>query len=440
MSTVGIGLVVLGVMLLFKILISAGRIAFNSVRRVQLKEEAEAGDLAAQRVLLILENSREASAALQLSAILASFAAAAILALFVLPPLVGLLPAALSPAAYTLAAVLVVGVLWYVFSEVVAEFVAQRDTHSVAKRLSGFVRLINIITSPVVWVTTTLRNMSFSGEKAADAHFTEEEIMELVEAGEEEGVIDLQEREMISRVFQLDETVAREIMIPRIDVIALEVNTPLNEARQIIIQEGHSRIPVYTESLDRVEGLLYAKDLLEVWERGETPPSLKPLLRTPVFVPETQSVSDLLQELQNQAVHLAIVVDEYGGTAGLVTIEDIVEEIVGEILDEYDEGEEAAYEQISETEYIFDARIDLDDFERMLDVRVPTEHGEETLGGLIYGRLGKIPDAGESITTEQLEMSVLSVVDKRIKKVRVTLKEPEAQNPSPEEAEPDDAD
>jgi CBS domain containing-hemolysin-like protein len=184
---------------------------------------------------------------------------------------------------------------------------------------------------------------------------TEEEIKTLVDAGEEGGSIEEDEKEMIYSIFDIGDTLAREIMIPRMDVLALDVETPLPAAVDAVISLGHSRIPVYQGNIDNVVGLLYAKDLLRVWkEGGQT--SLRGLLRPACFVPETKKVDDLLAELQQKRIHMAVVVDEYGGVAGLVTLEDIVEEIVGEIRDEYDVNEESLYERVSDAEYIFDAR------------------------------------------------------------------------------------
>jgi CBS domain containing-hemolysin-like protein len=248
--------------------------------------------------------------------------------------------------------------------------------------------------------------------------------MTLVDAGEEEGAIDEDEKEMIYSIFQLDETLAREIMVPRIDMVALEVGTPLVEARRLVIEAGHSRIPIYEGSLDHIKGLLYAKDLLTVWHGGAEELDFAAILRPALFVPESKRVSDLLRELQSAKVHMAVVVDEYGGTAGLVTIEDIVEEIVGEIIDEYDIGEEALLEQLGEDEFIFDARINLDDFNHLLDTKLSDELGD-TLGGFIYGQLGKVPQPGERIETDCLLLEVLNVSDRRIGKVRVKRLAPE---------------
>jgi CBS domain containing-hemolysin-like protein len=257
------------------------------------------------------------------------------------------------------------------------------------------------------------------GLEREGATITEEEIMTLVDAGEEEGSIQLGEKEMIYSIFQLDDTLAREIMVPRIDIVAVEGQKSLDEARDIIIEAGHSRIPVYDGSLDQIIGLLYAKDLLNINAVESKTKALKSMLRPALFVPETKRVPDLLHELRNSKVHLAVVIDEYGGTAGLVTIEDIMEEIVGEILDEYDSAEEAPYETLGPDEFLFDGGINLDDFNRVMESQLPDEMGD-TLAGFIYGELGKVPDSGEIVLAGSLKLEVASVVDRRIRKVRVT--------------------
>jgi CBS domain containing-hemolysin-like protein len=248
---------------------------------------------------------------------------------------------------------------------------------------------------------------------------TEEEIKTLVDAGEEGGVIEEDEKRMIYSIFEFGDTLVREVMVPRIDVVAVEVNSRLSDALAVIIQAGHSRIPVYEESIDHIRGLLYAKDLLVLWRDGQMDRPLKDLLRPAYFVPESKKAVDLLADLQQRKIHLAIVVDEYGGTAGLVTLEDLIEEIVGEIRDEYDINEEEIYQQVGENEYIFDAGIDLDDLNRLLDADLSTEDSD-TLGGYVFSKLGKVPVEGERIEDGSLQMEVLSVDDRRIRKIRLT--------------------
>ena len=245
----------------------------------------------------------------------------------------------------------------------------------------------------------------------------EEALEQMVEAGEKAGLIESDEHEMITGVIRLDRTVAREIMVPRMDVVGVEVETPLRAALDVIIAGSHSRVPVYEESLDHVVGLLYSKDLIRILRDGQADVPLPSVLRPAHFVPETKPLDELLQELQQSKVHMAIVVDEYGGTAGIVTIEDVLEEIVGEIQDEYDVGEEPLFERVGENEGVFDARVSITDVNDALSVTLLDE--SDTLGGLVYQRLQKMPKVGDQVHVDQVTISVLSVVGRRIKKVRV---------------------
>jgi CBS domain containing-hemolysin-like protein len=246
---------------------------------------------------------------------------------------------------------------------------------------------------------------------------------------------------MIYSIFEFGDTLVREVMVPRIDVVAVEVNSRLSDALAVIIQAGHSRIPVYEETIDNIVGMLYAKDLLRYWcQPGEDNPDalkLRDILRDVFYVPETKKVDELLQELQQRKVHIAVVVDEYGGTAGLVTIEDILEEIVGEIQDEYDTDEEASVEVITPDEVIFNGRVAVDDVNQTLNVELPTDSGD-TLGGLIYSSLGRVPVAGDKARIRDVELSVLAVAGRRIKKVKATRLAGEGGPPGEDGASPDE--
>ena len=246
---------------------------------------------------------------------------------------------------------------------------------------------------------------------------TESEFRTLVDAGQEEGVIEQGERRMIYSIIDLGDTLAREIMVPRIDMLTLEVNTPLGLAADALLSSGHSRVPVYEETVDNMKGLLYAKDLLRVWREGSQLNSLQSLLRPAYFIPEAKKVDKLLAEMQSQRIHMAIVVDEYGGVAGLVTLEDIIEEVLGEIMDEYDHAEEMPYQALSNGEYIFLGRVDLDDFNEVMGSTLSKEEAE-TLGGYIYSRLGHVPVVGETVYADNLVLIVELVTARRIRKVR----------------------
>ncbi len=242
-------------------------------------------------------------------------------------------------------------------------------------------------------------------------------IMVMVDAGEEGGVIEQEEKAMIYSIFQLGDTLAREVMVPRIDIRAFEADTPLLEAANAMLDSGYSRAPVYTDSIDNIVGLVYLKDLLATWLKEHENRPIKHYLREAYFVPEAKKLDDLLAEMQAKQIHMAIVVDEYGGTAGLVTIEDIVEEIVGEIRDEYDVEEEASFQQIGEREYIFSGGIDLDDVNRLMDAEL-VKDTSETLGGFIYSQLGRVPAAGDRIEAGGLVLIVEEVSGRRIHRVR----------------------
>jgi CBS domain containing-hemolysin-like protein len=236
-----------------------------------------------------------------------------------------------------------------------------------------------------------------------------------------EGNADLEEgeREMIASVIELGEQPVREVMVPRIDIVAVPIESSVRDVLDRIIETGHSRIPVFDQTIDNITGVLYAKDLLKHLRDGSATAPAAPLAREASYVPETKKVDELLHEMQQRRVHLAIVVDEYGGTAGLITIEDLIEEIVGEIQDEYDVEEVPMIEEVSETEAVFDARVSIRDVNDTLDLDIQDEDFD-TLGGLVYHELGKVPSAGDEVRVDGAVVTVLSTLGRRVKKVRVT--------------------
>jgi CBS domain containing-hemolysin-like protein len=235
-----------------------------------------------------------------------------------------------------------------------------------------------------------------------------------------EGNSDLEddEREMIASVIELGEQPVREIMVPRIDIVAAPKTATVREVLDRIVESGHSRIPIYDSTIDNITGMVYAKDLLRFLRDGSQTALVEPLAREPAYVPETKKVDDLLHEMQQSRVHVAIVVDEYGGTAGLISIEDLIEEIVGEIRDEYD-VEESMIEEVSDNEALFDARVSIRDVNDTLDLDIEDEDFD-TLGGLLYHELGKVPNVGDEVRVDGAVVSVLSTTGRRVRKVRVT--------------------
>jgi len=243
-------------------------------------------------------------------------------------------------------------------------------------------------------------------------------IQQVIDESEESGLIDHDEGEMIEGIFDLKQTVAREIMIPRTSIVAVAKDCSLEQLLNAVIESGHSRIPVYSENVDHIIGILNAKDLLPLWLTGEKDIRIQQIYREPFFVPETKKIRDLLDELRSKKSHLAVIVDEYGGTSGIVTIEDIVEEIIGEIRDEHDMEEEFFLPQEGSS-VLVNAWANLDDFEERFGVALP-KGGYDTLGGFIIHLLGKVPRKGEEISYQGLRMRIQGGDPKRVTRVLVT--------------------
>jgi CBS domain containing-hemolysin-like protein len=258
---------------------------------------------------------------------------------------------------------------------------------------------------------------------------TEDEIKSLVEAGQAQGVVQEREQRMIASIFAIAEKPVHEVMVPRTDIVAIDVETPAEEILKIITTIGHSRIPVYEGSPDNIIGILYVKDLFRRLARGEKDVQIRPYLRPAQFVPESKTIDQLLREMQKDKVHIAIVVDEYGGTSGLVTIEDLVEEIVGEIRDEYDVEQEMVI-PVSESEALMDARVPFEDVRETFDLDLPPAEPSpnyDTLGGFIVAQLGRFPRAGEAVEVGGARFVVEGVEGRRIRRVRVVKKTPSAE-------------
>jgi putative hemolysin len=289
--------------------------------------------------------------------------------------------------------------------------------------LAPTVRLLAIILSPI---TAVLRRIGGGavrkGASPESVFLSEDGLRFLLNVSDEQAVIEDEEKEMIASIFAFSDKLVREVMVPRIDVSAVSSEAPMLEALEMILKAGHSRIPVYRDSIDNIQGVLYAKDLLKYLRDARTDTPISRIARPAYFIPESKKVDELLQELQQRKVHMAVVVDEYGGTAGLVTIEDLLEEIVGEIQDEYD-AEEPTVEAVNTYEYLFDARVPIDEVNKLLGVELPDEGGD-TLGGFIYSQLGKVPALGDRVEYENVTIEVLSVNGRRIKQVRAIVTPP----------------
>lgn len=247
----------------------------------------------------------------------------------------------------------------------------------------------------------------------------QEEILSVVEQGRIEGVVDEEEMEMIEGVLELGDTTAEEIMTPRTDVVAVNVDDDLQSVLETIIQAGHSRIPVYEENIDKIVGLIYAKDLLDRIGKSAGDFNIRRKMRRAYFVPESKPLKSLLHEFQNQKLHLAVVLDEYGGTAGIVTIEDILEELVGEIVDEYEERPPEPIKKLNETTIEADARTYIDDLNDQFEMNLPEDEDYDTLGGFVFSHLGSIPKTGETFEYEDVKFTITAAEARRIERLRL---------------------
>ncbi len=247
---------------------------------------------------------------------------------------------------------------------------------------------------------------------------TEQEIHELMNAGEQEGLINEEENEMIRSIFEFHDTVVREIMVPRTDMASVSTDATVREVINAIIACGHSRIPVYDGTIDNIVGLLYAKDLLRYWGLDNATIDLKKIMRAPYFIPETKSLEELLQEFKRKRVHIAIVIDEYGGTSGLVTFEDLLEQIVGDIQDEFDLEEELLVEE-ADGSVVVDGRLPIEELEEHFGIEVERDKFD-SVGGLAIHLTGRIPKGGDEIRSKHLLMTVLEADERKIKKLRIS--------------------
>lgn len=257
-----------------------------------------------------------------------------------------------------------------------------------------------------------------TGSSPEPTEEAEEEILGAVEQGKIEGVVDEEEMEMIENVLELDETTAAEIMTPRTALVAVPVGADLQTVLKTL-ERGHSRIPVYDGTIDNIVGLLYAKDLLSLVGKDPKDFDIRGLMRPPYFVPESKTLRDLLHEFQTQKLHIAVILDEYGGTAGLITIEDILEELVGEIADEYEDTPSEHLRKIDENTYEIDARMNIGDVNSELEIRLPEEEDYDTLGGFVFSHLGYIPKAGESFEYQDLKLTIVQAEPRRVRRVRI---------------------
>ena len=406
----------------------AAEIAFVTVRRTRIDELADAGDRRAVRVQRLLRDPGRFLAVIQvaitfLGSLASAVAAISIVEVVTAPlseiPLIG----ERAGAAALLLVTLLVSLVSIVLGELLPKALALGSPDRISLIAAGPLSLFAKVVSPLVLVlvaVTRAVSRPFGIDPTRTPALSAAEIRLIVEQGSEQGVLEAEEEQMISAVMGLGDSKLHEVMVPRIDIVAIDESATFDEAVAVVLKEGHSRTPLYKGSIDHVVGVLYAKDLLRIIAAGGARPLLRDIMRPAIFVPESQAVDDLLNELQRRKVHMAIVLDEYGGTAGLVTIEDLLEEIVGEIQDEFDE-EEPMLSRLGAGEVIIDGRADIEELTSLIDPGLALEDDEEydTVGGFVYHRIGRVPVVGDTVSVAPFSITVVKAAGRRVGKVRV---------------------
>jgi putative hemolysin len=400
--------------LLVNALFASAEAAFSSASKARLKHYAEEHPHN-QRLQAVIEQLDRALLALAIANRLTSITAVALF-IYIAASLLG-------EQTGLFVSIAVMTILSIVFSDILPKSMAKEQAETLAIRYVSLAYGLMKLMAPVTALFQAMReriSRRFTNGAAAPA-VTEEDIKVMVELSEEEGVIDNKEKELIQRSLDFDEILVEEIFTPRADMVAVEVNQPIEEIRDVFLEERYSRIPVYEGDIDNVIGILSESDFFsELVQNHDV--RIRELLRQPLFVVESMKVSDLLPELQKSKVHMAIVVDEFGGTAGLITLEDIIEQIVGEIWDEHDEAVKTV-RQIDEHSFEFSAELPLDEFCEVMKIDVP-ESESRTLGGWIFEMFERIPAVGETLQYGPLTLTVRQVDNRRIRKVLVSLNQP----------------
>jgi len=425
---------------------AASEISLITVKRHRLTQLVGEGSRAARVAQRLTEDPSRFLATIQIALTFLGFLASAFGAVSFsgsLADLVRLVPLAFIQDSASQISFVLVTLLIALASIIIGELVPKtlalafpdRFAIFVARPIGWFDRLLR----PIVWFVSSVSNVfvrALGGKDRPQAgYLSTEELKMLVETGSEQGGIEEEEKEMIHGVIELAETKVHQVMVPRIGIRAVEVHDPIDEVLDMIVRAGHSRVPVYQESLDNIVGILYAKDLLPFLRPGASPSSeidIRALARPAAYVPETKPVDELLHEMRVDKRHIAIVVDEYGGTAGLITMEDVVEEIVGEIQDEYD-SEESLVEALEEEDKIafrVDGRVSMDDLRDLFELSDTEEEDEDeydTVGGFIVHRVGRIPLPGAVVPFRDVTLTVETAEPRRIAKVIATrARQPES--------------
>ena len=417
------------VLILLNAYFAATEIAYISLNDAKVSKQAKEGNKKAKQIESMLKNPSKFLATIQIGITFAGFLSSAFasdaFADDLAPILYNVFPVISLEVWQGISIVLITIILSFftlVFGELVPKRLAMKYYEKIAYGTIGVIRGISVFTSPFVKLLTASTNLVskiFGVSEDEEEVVTEEEIKMMIDEGEEKGTIEQEEKELLNNVFAFNDIIVSEIMTPRTDMFAIEVNEDLNQMLDKIDDYKYSRIPVYEESIDDIQGVLFIKDILKEM-RNNSKIDIKKIMRDPYFVPESKEIDELFRELQNSKQQMAIVIDEYGGTAGLITMEDIIEELMGNILDEYDDDEEIDYKKIDDDTYLLNGSLSLYYIKKLLNVEIP-EGDYDTLSGYLLEKLGRIPEDDEKVVIEDGDLiyKIEEYEDKRIKYVKV---------------------
>lgn len=411
---------------------AASEMAFISLNDNKIEKQAKEGNKKAKQIAKMLETPSKFLSTIQIGITLAGFLSSAFasdtFADMMAPALNGLIPIGIGiwKSVSIILITMILSFITIIFGELVPKRLAMKHYEKIAFGSIGIIRGISIITAPFVKLltgTTNAISKIFGVGENEEEIVTEEEIKMMVDQGEENGTIQEEEKELINNVFEFNDTTVSEIMTHRTDIFAVDIDMNQEELLDAIIKDEckHSRIPVYDETIDEIKGVLYVKDIIKNMNKKTF--KIKSIMKDAYFVSQNKLINELFKELQRNKKHIAIIVDEYGGTAGIITMEDILEEIVGDIYDEYDEIEEE-YEKIDDKTYILSGSMTIYDVNKILESNIP-EGDYDTLSGYLQEELGRIPTEEENpiIETEELTFKIEEYEDKRILKVKVCKNE-----------------
>ena len=408
-------ILIIAILLILSAICSATETAFSSVNHIRLKNYAAEGNKSAKRALDITENFDKALTCILIGNNVVNIASSA-LATVIFTEKFGSGSVGLATAVMT--------VLVLIFGEIIPKSLAKENSESFSLFMALPLKIAMTVLSPLIWIFTVIKSgvSKLLGSKTSEPSVTEEELKYIIDEIEDEGVLEEQESELVRSALEFDETAVSQILVPRINIVGVEMNENPETIREIFLETKFSRIPVFDKTIDKIVGILLQSDFYEFYIEGEKDKSIKDIITAPIYISETQLISQALRQMQRKKVHMAVVVDQYGGTEGICTLEDIIEELVGEIYDESDE-EDTSFVRLSDDTFDISAELSVSDFlERIGADENEIESDMNSMGGYLMEVCGHVPETGERIDAGRYEFTAVMEGEQRIDRIKVRIK------------------